>query len=119
MNFDTLFIFANGRTARNEYIGALITLLAAVAFYYFLPSGDTGWWALLVMVYPGFVLHARRLRDMGQPVWLPVIPAALIIAGFWFDKTAPGSSTWSMVALAALVVSAAVVVWGLVGKSKP
>ena len=29
MNFDTLFVYPAGRTARNQFIGALITLLAA------------------------------------------------------------------------------------------
>ena len=119
MNFDALFVNPNGRTARGPYIGALLTLLAAVAFYYFLPTGATGYWANLIFVYPGFVLHARRLRDMGQIAWLALIPAALIVAGFWFAKTDPGSSTWSTVALVALVVSAAFVLWGLVGKSRP
>jgi uncharacterized membrane protein YhaH (DUF805 family) len=119
MDFDTLFVNPNGRTARGPFIGALLTILAAIAFYYFLPTGDTGQWAILIMLYPGFVLHVRRLRDMGQIAWLPVVPAALIIAGFWLNRTSPGTSTWSAVALAALIVSAAFVLWGLFGKSKP
>jgi len=39
MNYDTLFVNAAGRTPRNQYIGALITLLVSFGFYYVLVPG--------------------------------------------------------------------------------
>ena len=119
MNYDTLFVFPNGRTARDQYIGALITLGAAFAFYYFLVAGRTSEWCQLTLLFPAVVLHARRLRDMGQTAWLVVVPAALLIATSWFHLFNPGGQGENIVAWAALIVSAAFVLWGLLGKSKP
>jgi uncharacterized membrane protein YhaH (DUF805 family) len=119
MNFDTLFANPSGRTARGPFTGAVITLLAVLVFYYLLVRGRSGEWSMLVLLYPGFVLHARRLRDMGKSVWPLLVPAALIVATGWFCLFDPGNSARSAVTWAAAVVSAAVIIWGLVGKSKP
>ena len=72
MNFDTLFVNPAGRTARSEFIGALITVLAVFAFYYFLVPGRNSQWVQLVLLFPAIVLHARRLHDMGWAAW-PVL----------------------------------------------
>ena len=65
--FDSLFVRFNGRTSRAEFVPALITLLAVVAFYAFLVGGRTAQWCLAVLLFPAFILLARRLRD-----WLQV-----------------------------------------------
>jgi uncharacterized membrane protein YhaH (DUF805 family) len=119
MNFDTLFVNPAGRTSRGHYIGALITLLAAFAFYYFLVPGRNSQWVQLVLLFPGIVLHARRLHDMGRAAWPLVIPAALILATAWLYLFIPEAQAKGVVAVAALVVSAGFVVWGLVGKGRP
>jgi uncharacterized membrane protein YhaH (DUF805 family) len=118
MNFDTLFVSAGGRTGRGQFIGALITLLAVFAFYYFLVPGRNSQWVQLVLLYPGVVLLARRLHDMGQTAWLLVVPAALILVNAWLYLFNPGVSSKGIVTAAAVVVSAAFIVWGLVGKGQ-
>ena len=80
MNFDTLFVYPSGRTARNQFIGALITLLVAFGFYYFLVPGRNSQWVQLVFLYPAIVLLARRLHDMGRAAWPLIVPAALVVA---------------------------------------
>jgi uncharacterized membrane protein YhaH (DUF805 family) len=118
MNFDTLFVNAAGRTARTEFIGALVTLLAVFAFYYFLVPGRNSQWVQLVLLFPAVVLHARRLHDMGQSAWLLVVPAALIVVNAWLYLFDPGASFKGIVTIAAVVVAAGVIVWGLIGKSQ-
>ncbi len=83
MNFDTLFVNPSGRTARNQFIGALITLLVAFGFYYFLVPGRNSQWVQLVFLYPAIVLLARRLHDMGRAAWPLLVPAALVLAMAW------------------------------------
>lgn len=119
MNFDTLFVHPAGRTGRNQYIGALITLLVSFGFYYFLVPGRNSQWVQLVFLYPAVVLLARRLHDMGRPAWPLIIPAALVIAMAWLYLYVPASPAKVGVRIAAIVVSAAFMVWGLIGKSQP
>jgi uncharacterized membrane protein YhaH (DUF805 family) len=119
MNYEALFVDPRGRTARGAYAGALTALLAALLFYYMLVFGPSGRIGMLVMLYPALVLHARRLRDMGRPVWLLVVPVALLIAAFWLRSAGSGAdATFLSVRLAALAVSSAFAVWCLVGKAR-
>jgi uncharacterized membrane protein YhaH (DUF805 family) len=118
MNYDALFVDPTGRTSRGDYTGALITLLAAFGFYYFLVLGASGRYGMLIMLYPALVLHARRLRDMGQAVWLLVVPGALLIAAFWLRTANPKSEALFYVGWAAFAVSAGFALWGLLGKER-
>jgi uncharacterized membrane protein YhaH (DUF805 family) len=118
MNYDTLFVYSSGRTARNPFIGALITLLAAFAFYYFLVPGRNSQWVQLTLLFPAIVLLARRLHDMGRAAWPLLVPAALILVSFWLYLYVPASESKGMVKMAAVVVSAGFIVWGLIGKSQ-
>ncbi len=119
MNYDTLFVYASGRTARNQYIGALITLLVSFGFYYVLVPGRNSQWVQLVFLYPAVVLLARRLHDMGRAAWPLVVPAALVLVMACLYLYVPGSGAKVSVKWAAIIVSAAFMVWGLVGKSQP
>jgi len=119
MNYDTLFVNAAGRTPRNQYIGALITLLVSFGFYYVLVPGRNSQWVQLVFLYPAVVLLARRLHDMGRAAWPLVIPAVLVLAMAWLYLYAPASTAKVTVKWAAVIVSAAFMVWGLIGKSQP
>jgi uncharacterized membrane protein YhaH (DUF805 family) len=118
MNFDTLFVNPAGRTARGQFIGALITLLAVFGFYYFLVPGRNSQWVQLVLLFPAIVLHARRLHDMGRSAWPLLVPAALIVATAWLYLFVPESGAKGNVAMAALVVSAGFVIWGVIGKAQ-
>jgi uncharacterized membrane protein YhaH (DUF805 family) len=118
MNFDTLFVNPAGRTARGQFVGALITVLAALAFYYFLVPGRNSQWVQLVLLFPAVVLHARRLHDMGRTAWLLLVPAALIVAAAWLHLFNPAASFKGIVTGAAVAVSAGFIVWGLIGKGR-
>ncbi len=119
MTYESLFVNPNGRTSRGQYLGALIPLLAALALYYLLVRGPSGRLAMLVMLFPAMVLHARRLHDMGRPVWLLLAPAALLIATFWLRAASPDTPIALAVTLATIAVSAIFVLWGLAGRSRP
>jgi len=115
-NFDVLYVNAAGRTGRAEFIGALITVLAAYAFYHFLVPGRNSQWVQLTLLFPAVVLLARRLHDMGVNAWLLIVPTALVLATAYLYLYAPGAESKGMVAVAAMIVSAGFVVWGLVSK---
>ena len=121
MSYEELFVNPAGRTARGPYIGALLALLAAFAFYWLWVPGRTGQFAMLVMLYPGMVLHARRLHDMGLPGWPVLVPGAVIAAASWSNLYAPEAEALRPLTIAAWAIAAAFVVWGLVGpgKAKP
>jgi uncharacterized membrane protein YhaH (DUF805 family) len=120
MNFESLYVNPNGRTPRGQFVAALITLLAVVAFYAFLVTGRSGKWSLLVLVIPAVILHARRLHDMGYTAWLLLAPGALMVATFaiWLKFVSLGAQRDATVPLIALAVSAGFALWGCVGKGQ-
>ena len=120
MNFESLFVNPKGRTSRGQFVPALITLLAVVAFYEFLVTGRTAQWCMLVLVFPGVILHARRLHDMGHSGWLLLAPAILMLAAFaiWLQIVSLGAQLDSAVPLIALAVSAGFALWGCIGNGQ-
>lgn len=120
MNFESLFVNPNGRTSRGQFVAALITLLAVVAFYQFLVTGRTAQFCLLVLVFPGVILHARRLHDMGRAAWLLFVPAVLMVAAFaiWLKYVSLGAQLDTAVPLAALVVSVGFALWGCMARGQ-
>jgi uncharacterized membrane protein YhaH (DUF805 family) len=106
------------RTHRGDFIGALVPLLAVFAVYYFVVTSRNGRWCEVVLIYPAIVLHARRLHDMGRSAWPLLVPAALLVATAWLYLYVPGSRAIGWVTLAAAVVCAAFIVWGVVGKGQ-
>ena len=119
MNFESVFANPTGRTGRGAFTGALVVLVLAIAFYIFVArAGRNGQWVVVTLLYPTFVLLARRLHDMGKTAWLLVVPGAPCLAAAWFtlfsaDAQLATETTWA--ALALLAVFAA---WGLVAKSQ-
>lgn len=118
MDFESLFVRPGGRTPRGEFIPALLTLLAAVLLFAWLVGGRTGFWSLFVLVYPGFVLHARRLRDMGQNAWILALPVALLLGSFaiWLKLASFGPTLDASLPPAALAVSGAITLWCCLGR---
>jgi uncharacterized membrane protein YhaH (DUF805 family) len=119
-SWNQTFAWATGRTSQMNYIKALVPLLLAAAFYTFLAkTGRNGEWVLATLLYPGFVLVAGRLHDMGQTAWLLFAPGVLDAAALWlhFFPTA-NTSLVAPVGIAAYVVSAAFLLWGLAMKGQ-
>lgn len=119
MTFQSLFASPMGRTARGPFVGALIVLLLAAAFYAFLVhAGRNGEWVLVTLLYPAIVLHARRLHDMGKTAWLLLAPVALIGVAVWMHMSGRKDQIQDYVSLAACIVAACFALWGLVGKGQ-
>jgi len=120
MTFESLFVNPHGRTSRGQFISALITLLAVVAFYTMLVGGRTGQWSLAVLLFPAVILHARRLQDMGHTAWLLLAPAFLMVVAFaiWLGIVSFGAQVDAALPLIALAVSAGFVLWGCVAGPK-
>ena len=120
--YDKTYAHPNGRTARTPFAVALVPLVAAAAFYMFVArSGLNGQWVLATLLFPGLVLMARRLHDMGQSGWLVFIPGVLDLAavGLHFGN-ALHLTALSVPALPWVsgAVSAAFVVWALADKGQ-
>jgi uncharacterized membrane protein YhaH (DUF805 family) len=117
MNFESLYVNPNGRTSRDQFVPALITLVAVVVFYMYLVGGRTAQWSLLVLLFPAFVLHARRLHDMGRSAWLLLVPTALMVAAFaiWLQIISLGTQLNAAVPPIALAASAGFALWGCIG----
>ena len=120
MNYDTLFVNPNGRTSQAEFGPALVTILVAIAFFGYMVGGRTAQFCMLMLLYPAFVLLARRLQDMGYSGWLTLVPAVLQLATFgvvlgYFSLGGALDGTLPWVGLA---VSAAFGLWACVGRSK-
>lgn len=119
-SFDSLFVTLNGRTSRRAFVPALITLVAVVAFYQFLVTGRTAQWCLAVLLFPGIILHARRLHDMGHSAWLLLAPGLPMVVAFaiWLDIVSLGVQLNGAVPPIALAVSVGFALWGCVGKGR-
>ena len=121
-SYDQTYARPTGRTPQRAYAIALIPLAAAAAFYVFIAkAGLNGEWVLATLLYPGLVLNARRLHDMGRTAWFLLLPGLLDIAaaGVHFGNALhlikadlPGLG-W-----AAVAVSAAFILWGAAGKGQ-
>ncbi len=119
MNFVSVFGNPTGRHPRDAFIGGLAVLLLAVAFYLFLAQpGRNRDWVLIALLFPGFVLHARRLHDMGKTAWLLLVPGAPVIAFAWLHLFVPTSDLTQPMGWIAAALAAAFAVWGVVGKGQ-
>ncbi len=117
--FETRFVYPAGRTARGDFVLALVPLGLAAIFYHLLVRGGSGDYAMLIQLYPAIVVHARRLQDMGRPAWLLLVPAVPVAAAIWLHMYDKGQSIEGPVIWAALGVSALFTLWGLAGKAAP
>ncbi len=120
MDFETLFAQPGGRTPRAQFLPALATLLAVLAFYAFLVTGRTAEFCMLVLLYPAFVLHARRLHDMGHGAWILIVPTLLLIvtSAIRLKYLHLGAPLDTAIPLAALLVSAALVLYCSVASTR-
>ena len=65
-SYDTLYAIPLGGVSLAQFGGALAVLLVAAAFYHFVVTGSTAFYALLTLVYPAAVLIARLVQGMGR-----------------------------------------------------
>lgn len=118
MTYETLFVNPTGCTDRRDFVRALIPLALVAAFYHWLVFGGSGDYAMLVLLFPAIVVHARRLHDMGRTAWLLLIPAIPTAAGIWFHMYDKGQGAERPVIWIALAIGALFTIWGLVGRSE-
>jgi uncharacterized membrane protein YhaH (DUF805 family) len=116
--YESLFADPNGRTSRGVFFGALVPLLAAAALYFFLVKGRNGEWVLITLLFPATMLLARRLHDMGYSAWLLLIPNVLNVTGIWLHMYHHNPELQPTVTVAAVVVSAGFIVWGMAAKGQ-
>ena len=63
-HYDGLYMNPAGRTPPTAFVGALVVLLAAFAFYRFLVPGRTGTFAMLTLGVPGVLLLIAGARGL-------------------------------------------------------
>jgi len=65
-SYDTLYAIPLGRVSPAQFGGALVLLLIVAAFYHYLVTGGTAFYALLTLAYSALVLIARLVQGMGS-----------------------------------------------------
>ena len=118
LSYDTLFVNPKGRTSRGPFITALVVLVAVSAFYAVVLKGlEGGGWILVPLLFPGFVLHGRRLHDLGKTAWLAALPLGLVTAVIW--PHTGGRGAWEApLAVVATLVYAGFALWCCLGKGQ-
>jgi uncharacterized membrane protein YhaH (DUF805 family)/uncharacterized membrane protein YphA (DoxX/SURF4 family) len=114
-SWNALFVQPGGRTSRGQFVGALVPLVLATAWYAVKgPAVDYAPWGVMVLLYPAVVLHVRRLHDMGVSGWLAVVPGvlSLLAMGIWANRVSLGATLDAAVPVAALVSFVALAGWG-------
>ena len=112
-SYDSLFVVTVGCTSRAAFVPALIVVVVATAFFGYFVTGRTAHFCMLVLMYPTFVLLARRLRDMGRASWLLLPPLVLTLAAFatTLDYLSLGSVD-SLLPWLALAATGGMALWG-------
>jgi uncharacterized membrane protein YhaH (DUF805 family) len=121
-SYNALFVQSKGRTARNDFVAALIPLALATLWYLNKgPKADYASWGVLTLLYPAVVLQVRRLHDMGRSGWWTAVPAVLATLAMllWANRVSLGAQLDSVLPTAALVATLGFVLWGSLGKSQP
>jgi hypothetical protein len=65
-SYDRLYAIPLGGVALAQFVPALVLLLIVAAFYHFVVTGGTAFYALLTLAYPAAVLLARLVQGMGR-----------------------------------------------------
>jgi uncharacterized membrane protein YhaH (DUF805 family)/uncharacterized membrane protein YphA (DoxX/SURF4 family) len=119
-SFESAYVHPGGRTSRSQFMAALATLLLVVVFYKYLVTGRTAQWCIAVLLIPGTILLARRLRDMGYSAWLLLAPLALMMVAFagWLGIASLGAPLDTYLPMIALVVAGGFALWGCTGGTR-
>jgi uncharacterized membrane protein YhaH (DUF805 family) len=118
MNYQNLFADPRGRTSARHFVTGLLLVLLAAAFYYKFSPGLNGQWVIFTLLFPAFVLFARRLHDMGQTAWLTVAPGGIVGAAMLPGNVANRGTLEGPLTVVAAVVFVAFSVWCVVGKGE-
>jgi uncharacterized membrane protein YhaH (DUF805 family) len=76
MDFQKLFLSAEGRIGRSEFWAGWCILFVVNFVLHFLPI--IGWVLGLLLIYPWVCVYTKRLHDMGRSGWLQVIPMVVV-----------------------------------------
>jgi uncharacterized membrane protein YhaH (DUF805 family)/uncharacterized membrane protein YphA (DoxX/SURF4 family) len=117
-SYDGSMVNPNGRATRADFLAALVVVLAAIAFFAFVVTGRTAHFCMWFLMYPLFVLLARRLRDLGIPAWLLLAPLVITMAAFAskLGYVNAGESLNGLLPWIALAATAAFAAWGCAKK---
>ena len=116
--YDAVFVNPKGRTSRGPFIAALVVLAAVSAFYAVVLRGlEGGGWILVPLLFPAFVLHGRRLHDLGQTAWLAALPLGLVAVAIW--PHTGGRGAWEApLVVVAILGYAGFALWCCLGKGQ-
>jgi hypothetical protein len=65
-NYDRLYAIPRGGVTPAQFGGAVVVLALVAAFYHFVVTGGTAFYALLTLAWPALVLLARLAQGLGR-----------------------------------------------------
>ena len=80
LDWQRLFLSADGRIGRQEYWVGFLLILGASVVLKFIPF--LGPLLSLALIYPQVCVGSKRLHDMGRSGFLMLIPYGVVVVGF-------------------------------------
>ena len=120
MNWQFLFLSANGRIGQKDFwIGVLILFVAGIVLGWIPLVGDL---LRLALLYAGVCLYSKRLHDFGKTGWLAAVPygllaLAILISIFMGTAAVLGAASGTAVGTTGALAAAGMIglLWMLVG----
>lgn len=82
MDFQKLFLSADGRIGRGEFWAGWCILFVVNLVLNLIPG--LGHFLALALIYCWVCVYSKRLHDMGKSGWLQVVPMAILFGGAIF-----------------------------------
>lgn len=90
MDFQKLFLSADGRIGRGEFWAGWCILFVINLVVHFIPG--PGQLIALVLIYPWVCVYSKRLHDMGKSGWLQLIPIVVFLVAIIVGVIAGGTA---------------------------
>jgi len=113
MNWQALFLSANGRIGQKDFwIGFAILFVAGIVLNFIPVIGQI---AGILLIYPWVCVYSKRLHDMGKTGWLAAVPFGVFFVAMVLAVIAGGAAMFGAASGSAVGAGSAVAALGMIG----